>query len=303
MIVMNEVKQEVRHFYNQIGWQLVDEDLYQNARYEDLRPVSQEYLHRCHLRVSRYLKPDGRYFLDAGSGPIQYPDYLLYSRGYRYRVCADISITALREARKRIGNHGLFVVSDIANLPFKAGIFEGEVSLHTIHHLPRKEHLRAYKELHRVLAPDCTAAVVNSWSESRMMNLCDPLIRATNRLRGMVKRLIGTPAIITEPAYRTASDETNTKKEQGKKPPKGTFTARHDVAWVKDEVGAHMPVEIYVWRSVSVRFTRALIHPSFGGRYWLRLLFWLEDRFPHYFGENGQYPIIFVTKNKEAPIN
>jgi len=300
---MNEVKQEVRHFYNQVGWQLVDEDLYQNARYEDLRPVSKEYLHRCHLRVSRYLKPDGRYFLDAGSGPIQYPDYLLYSRGYRYRVCADISITALREARKRIGNHGLFVVSDIANLPFKAGVFEGEVSLHTIHHLPKKEHLLAYTELHRVLAPDCTAAVVNSWSESRMMELCDPLIRSTNRLRGMVKRLRGTPANITDPAYRTASDETNTKKVQGKKPPKGTFTARHDVAWIKDEVGANMPVEIYVWRSVSVRFTRALIHPSFGGRYWLRLLFWLEDRFPHFFGENGQYPIIFVSKKKEVRVN
>ena len=119
----------------------------------------------------------------------------------------------------------------------------------------------------------------------------------------MVKRLRGTPAIITEPAYRSESDDTNTKKEQGKKPPKGTFTARHDVAWIKDEVGAHMPVEIYVWRSVSVRFTRALIHPSFGGRYWLRLLFWLEDRFPHFFGENGQYPIIVVSKKKEAPLN
>ena len=301
MIVMNEVKQEVRHFYNQVGWQLVDEDLYQNARYEDLRPVSQEYLHRCHLRVSRYLKPDGQYLLDAGSGPIQYPDYLVYSRGYKYRVCADISITALREARKRIGTHGLFVVADIANLPFKKEVFEGEVSLHTIHHLPKKEHLRAYKELHRVLAPDCTAAVVNSWSKSRMMKLCDPLIRATNRLRGIFKRLIGNPTI-TEPTYRIATDETNTK-EQGKKPPKGTFTARHDVAWIKDEVGAHMPVEIYVWRSVSVRFTRALIHPSFGGRYWLRLLFWLEDRFPHFFGENGQYPIILISKKKEAPVN
>jgi len=300
---MNEVKQEVRHFYNQIGWQLVDEDLYQNARYEDLRPVSQEYLHRCHMRVSRYLKPAGRYFLDAGSGPIQYPDYLLYSRGYRYRVCADISTTALKEARKRIGNHGLFVVSDIANLPFKKGVFEGEVSLHTIHHLPKKEHLRAYKELHRVLAPDCTAAVVNSWSESRMMELFDPLIRAANRLRGIIKRLKGTPAIITEPAYRTESDDTNTKKEQGKKAPKGTFTARHDVAWIKDEVGAYMPVEIYVWRSVSVRFTRALIHPNFGGSYWLRLLFWLEDRFPHFFGETGQYPTILVSKKKEAPVN
>ena len=47
-------------------------------------------------------------------------------------------------------------------------------------------------------------------------------------------------------------------------------------------------MEILVWRSVSVRFTRSLIHPQLGGRYWLRLLYWLEERYPHCFGENGQ---------------
>jgi ubiquinone/menaquinone biosynthesis C-methylase UbiE len=74
--------------------------------------------------------------LDAGSGPIQYPEYLEFSKGYQRRVCADISFVALQEARKRIGDHGLYVVCDIANLPFKSAAFEGMVSLHTIHHLP-----------------------------------------------------------------------------------------------------------------------------------------------------------------------
>jgi hypothetical protein len=57
-----------------------------------------------------------------------------------------------------------------------------------------------------------------------------------------------------------------------------------------------MPVEILVWRSVSVRFLRNLIHPWLAGRLWLRLLFWLEERQPHYFGENGQYPLIIIRK-------
>jgi hypothetical protein len=57
-----------------------------------------------------------------------------------------------------------------------------------------------------------------------------------------------------------------------------------------------MPVEIRVWRSVSVRFMRALVHPWMGGRLWLGLLFWLEERFPHWFGENGQYPLIILRK-------
>src|SRR5512143_479083 len=104
---MTTVKQEVREFYDQVGWQEVSQGVYQNAHYEDLRPVARDYIHRCHLRVARHLKPAGRFLLDAGSGPIQYPEYLEYSRGYQYRVCADISITALKEARKRVGEPGL----------------------------------------------------------------------------------------------------------------------------------------------------------------------------------------------------
>ena len=67
-----EVKDQVRQFYNQVGWQQVEGGVYQNARYEDLRPVAREYIHRCHLRVNRHLKAEGRFLLDAGSGPVQY---------------------------------------------------------------------------------------------------------------------------------------------------------------------------------------------------------------------------------------
>src|SRR5512136_814245 len=147
-----EIKQQVREFYNQVGWQEQSDGFYQNASYEDLRPVSQEYIHKCHLRVLRHLKPTGRFLLDAGSGPIQYPEYLEYSKGYQYRVCADLSHVALQQARQRIGNHGLYVVCDVAHLPFKSGCFEGEVSLHTLHHLPPDDHVGAYQELHRTLA-------------------------------------------------------------------------------------------------------------------------------------------------------
>ena len=65
MMTDNNIKQEVREFYDQIGWQEVSDGLYQNARYEDLRPVSREYIHKCHMRVNRHLEPRGRFFLDA----------------------------------------------------------------------------------------------------------------------------------------------------------------------------------------------------------------------------------------------
>ncbi len=298
MSAETKVKQQVREFYDQVGWQVVSGDRYQNAHYEDLRPVSSEYIHRCHLRLARFLKPSGRYLLDAGSGPVQYPEYLEYSREYSFRVCADISIVALQEARKRIGDaqaggKGLFVVADIANLPFKKNIFEGVVSLHTIHHLPEEQQLQAYEGLYRSLAPGSAAAVVNGWPDSPLMDFFDPLIRLANRLRHLTQRRSEA-----EPVEKPRQ----AKRDGPKGAPKGTFTNRHDVAWMKEVVAGRMPLEIRAWRSVSVRFLRALVHPWLAGRLWLRLLFWLEERYPHYFGEKGQYPLIIIRKPRSGRV-
>jgi len=241
-----ETKQQVRQFYDRIGWQQVGECCYQNARYEDLRPVSQEYVHRCHMRVVRHLSPRGRFLLDAGSGPIQYPEYLEYSNGYQYRVCADISYIALQEARVRVGEHGLYVVSDVANLPFKPDTFEGIVSLHTIQHLPPDEYLRGYQEVYRVLAPSCSAVVVNRWRSSFLMSLFSPIIRVAVRLLRFYRRITRRPIL---------SDVGKSDAGEADAPsPKKTFIHRHNAAWLKREVGILIPMDILVWRSVSTRF-------------------------------------------------
>jgi len=288
-----DVKQRVRQFYDQVGWQAVSEGLYQNARYEDLRPVSREYIRRCHLRVKRFLKPAGRYLLDAGSGPVQYAEYLTYSAGYQYRVCADISIVALQEARRRIGDHGLFVVADVANLPFTSEPFDGLVSLHTLHHLPLEEQEQAYAEFYRVLKVGCSAAVVNGWTDSPLMRRLGWLVRGMERLGGLVSRLRGgrTPAPV-----ETAASDAAVAAEAARKQPTGTFINKLNAAWLEQKIGNKMHYKIYPWRSVNVRFLRAAIHSATGGRWWLRLLFWLEERFPRFFGEKGQYPLIIIRK-------
>jgi SAM-dependent methyltransferase len=285
---MLDIKQQVREFYDQVGWKEVGEGVYQNARYEDLRPVSREYIHRCHQRVSRYLKPSGRFLLDAGSGPIQYPEYLEYSRGYQRRVCADISLVALQEARKRISEHGLFVVADIANLPFKPGCFDGVVSLHTIHHLPLEEHPRAYAELYRALAPGSTAAIVNGWDTSALDRLQKGLIRAARWAYGWKQRFWGQAT----PAQLAKVERSEARNAE----PKGTFVKKQNASWIKKNVGRQLPIQIWVWRSVNVHFLRTFAHEAWGGRRMLRLLFWLEERFPHFLGENGVYPIIVMRK-------
>ncbi len=283
----SRVKAQVRQFYDQIGWQQEGEGQYQNARYEDLRPVAHEYIHRCHLRVNRHLPPNGKYLLDAGSGPIQYPEYLTYSQGYQYRVCLDISSVALVEARKRIGAHGLYVVADVANLPFKAGVFDGIVSLHTLHHLPSGDQKKAYLDLFRTLKGGGSMVVVNGWTVSPLMDRLQPLARLMERAAGWAARrrirLEGPP------------EDKPVKGNNGK--PTGTFVQKRDAASLKQELNG-LNVEIRVWRSLSVRFMRAVFKPALGGRFWLKLIYWLEERFPRFFGENGQYPMVIVRKQQ-----
>lgn len=274
---MENTKQQVREFYDQIGWSQVGDGLYQNARYEDLRPVSREYIHNCHMRVKRHLAPSGDILLDAGSGPVQWIEYLTYSENYRYRLCADISITALQEARNRLGEKGLFVVADIANLPFKPDAFDGVVSMHAIHHLPLSEHKRAYLELTRVLKSGRSGVIVNGWHNPLLMQLAEPFIALGRLLSGRSAK---------KKKKDWSADEEQT----------GTFVEKMTPRWLKNELKDVVKFEIHPWRSLSPRFMRWFVRPQLGGKAFLRFVFWLEETFPKFFGENGQYPLIVIKK-------
>ncbi|PKO01394.1 MAG: hypothetical protein CVU43_13260 [Chloroflexi bacterium HGW-Chloroflexi-5] len=283
-----EVKQQVSAFYNQIGWKMENDGFYQNARYEDLRPVSREYIHKCHLRVNRYLHPDGKFLLDAGSGPVQWPEYLTYSQNYQYRVCLDISIVALEEARHRLGSKGLYVVSDVANLPFKSDVFDGLVSLHTLHHIPPAEQPDAYAGFVRVLKPERTGVVVNAWTSPVLMARMAWLIKLMDRVSGIVNRF--------NPKRKVKLPVEKAKPAASK--PTGTFTQHITPEWLKVNLAGRVDFKIMVWRSASVRFLRTVIQPWLFGKLWLRWLYNQEEQEPEYYGENGQYPLIVISKPK-----
>lgn len=281
-----ELKHQVKDFYDQIGWQQIGDQLYQNAIYEDLRPVSREYINRCHLRVNRHIKQEGKYLLDAGSGPVQWPEYLTYSQGYRYRVCLDISIVALKEARKRLGQKGLYVVADVTNLPFIKGVFDGAVSLHTFHHLSLEEQKKAYWDLHRVLIPAASAVVVNGYSVS-------PLMLRFNRLISIAEKLTAKDGHKASDGVEKAPKHEQEEPQQAR----GTFVEKNTYDWIQNSLSG-IRHEVFPWRSISVRFMRALIHPALGGRIWLKFIYWLEERFPGWFAKNGQYPMVIIYKEK-----
>jgi len=288
------VKKNVREFYDRVGWKKDDDVHYQNAQYEDLRPVSQEYIHRCHMRVKRHLAPSGKYLLDGGSGPVQYDEYLTYSEGYQYRVCMDLSLVALQEARKRLGDKGIYINADIANLPFATDVFDGIVSLHTIHHVPIEEKVEVYKGLHRTLKPGRSMVTVDGWSEVPLAKAMNFFMRIANRLR----RWTGKEA--SPMPNGTSASQANTVENQSAQEPVGTFVLKTSAKWFHGAMKGVLPYEIRVWRSVSVKFLRSVIQPEWAGRLWLKILYQLEEWFPHYFGEKGQYPLIIISKNERT---
>ena len=92
-------------------------------------------------------------------------------------------------------------------------------------------------------------------------------------------------------------DQTESKVEPGKAPV-GTFVLKTGAKWFHSVMKGVLPYEIRVWRSVSVRFLRSVIQPEWAGKFWLKNLYRLEECFPHFFGENGQYPLIIISKEK-----
>ncbi len=283
-----ENKQKVRRFYDAIGWSKESSGYYQNARYEDLRPVSAEYIHKCHLRITPFFATGGKNLLDVGCGPIQYPEYLTYSEKFERRVCADISITALREARNRIGDRGFFVVCDAANLPFRKESMDGMVSLHTFHHLDLTEQKKAWQETWRVLKEKSTAVVVNGWTESKMMKKWQGCVETAEKIGHIIAVFRGK-----EPRKKSLPGDNSKTTDTG------TFVRKMDAEWVRNELadlgGGNVDIEIRCWRSVSVRWLRALIHPPYG-KAALRRLFAKEEEKPEYYGEYGQYPMIILNK-------
>jgi ubiquinone/menaquinone biosynthesis C-methylase UbiE len=275
----NTIKKDVQKFYDNVGWDKSDDGFSDASIYEDLRPVAAEYIHQCHQRVKQYLPESGRYLLDVASGPVQYDDYVAYSAGYDRRVCADISVRSLIEARRKLGDKGLYVVADIANLPFADNTFDGVVSLHTVYHVPAAEQEKAFNEIHRVLAVERSAVVVYSWgARSPLMLLSLMPFQAWNWLSRRIRTRTASQGVSDSPAL---------------------YGHHYGYRWFANRKWP-FTYELYSWRSVSPDFTKIYARRLLAGRSLLSLLFRMENAWPRFFGRFGQYPMIVFRKNPPA---
>ena len=265
---MNEKAEEkVSKFYNTLGW-ATEEGITEDARrWEDLRKYAAEYVGKCRLRVIRHIPNAGENILDMASGPIQYVEYLEYSRNFRKRYCVDLSLSALEQAKKRIGDHGVYLHGSFLSLKMEPNTFDCAVSLHTIYHIDKDQQDDAVRKLVDVVKPGKPVIIVYS----------NPNVFYATFLN-RVKHLLGARGV------QTARTEDA-----------GLYFHAHPIEWW-DRYRDIADLQILPWRSLTSNAQKKLIPDNGIGKAMLRVLFYLEDRFPDFFVNHFQYPMIVLTK-------
>lgn len=292
---MRPEKQVVRDFYDLYGWKKSADGVYKDtSAFVDRRPVLDGYRHRTHMRVSKFLLAQGEYFLDAGCGAIPHREYLEYSRGYRHRVCVDLSEKALKEARAKLGDHGLYVVADVTNLPFANHTIDGAVSAHVLYHVPYDEQEAGVRELYRTLARGRVGVIIYTWPDywySWLRRCYVWLCMLFGKLPGIRGAWNVIRMIAGKHRQAAGNDQCVTGDER---PP--LYFRPHDRRWFRQTFGAKVSMEIRAWRSVDRLFTERMIPDNSFGRFLLAVIFRCEDLFPHLLGRIGRYPLIILRK-------
>ncbi len=278
-------KESIRDFYDQTGWKKTEGDIFSDTqRFDDLRMVAREYTHRCHQRVGKQIQPSGKYFLDAASGPIPHDDYLDYSKSFDFRICVDLSLLALQQAKMKLGERGVYLIADMTNLPLKDSIAGAVISLHTIYHIPEEEQRSAFLEIGRVLKPGGQAVVVYSWGDHSLL---------MNAALIPLKLLRYFPSSFKTFMKKQASKQLDVEVNESNEAP--LYAYYHTYRWFKNQQW-NFQYKIKVWRSVNLPFLKYYVHNRLFGQFLLKLVFSLEESFPKVFGRVGQYPMIVISK-------
>ena len=149
-------------------------------------------LKRYDIDFSLYDKwsSNGENILDMASGPIQYKEYLEYSRNFKKRYCIDLYKKALDDAKKKIGNHGVFLFGSFFNIFLKEGFFDCAISLHTIYHIDKDKQKEAVRKLIRVIKPGNPVIIVYSNPHTIIRYFLLPLhlLRTIKKLLGKIEK-------------------------------------------------------------------------------------------------------------------
>jgi len=272
----NNAEERVSKFYNTVGWEIQGEITEDARRWEDLREHAKEYVSKCRLRVLRHIPEDGMNILDMASGPIQYKEYLEYSKNFKKRYCIDLSSGALKQARKKIGDHGVFLHGSFFDISIEENFFDCAVSLHTIYHIDKDRQEEAVRKLIKITKPGKPVIIV----------YCNPntfvaCLRSSLPLRA-IRRAI---SLLKKPEKTRQEDELS------------LYFYAHPMEWW-NRFSDIASLKILPWRSFDSDTQKRLIPNNKIGRKMFNILFNLEEQFPDFFVKHFTYPMIILTKRK-----
>jgi len=271
-------KERVFKYYNEINYQTKNGlKIYEDSpKWVDFREVSGEYIRNSFTRAKQYLNPRGKYFLDIASGPIGLQEYLELSNNYDIRICVDISINALIQAKYNyVHKQGIFICGDITNIPLKDDTCDAVLCQHTLYHIPKGEQRTAVNELYRVAKPHTNIAIVYSWFyHSWFMNISLAPIQVYRIARHFVGKLY-VRLFNSKPRL---------------------YFYPHSQGWFKRQFEFSSKVEFYCWRSTNIYFLNLYIHKWLWGKQFLTFLRKTEEKHPRFWGRFGDYPIIVIKK-------
>ncbi len=258
----------VSQFYSSIGWETIDDVTEDARRFEDLRECAREYVSKCRLRVLNYIPRQGEYLLDMASGPIQYKEYLEYSKNFKKRYCVDLSKKALEIAKKRIGDHGVYLHGSFFDIDLDNDYFDCTISLHTIYHMNKNKQEEAVRKLIDVTKPGKNVIIVYSNPHTLLLPLA--------ALRFLLNKLL--------PKKKKSGDSET-----------GLYFFAFPIRWWYRFTDV-AEVQILPWRSLNSDDQKLFIPDNDLGKKMFKVLFHLEDQLPQFFVQFFQYPMIVLTK-------
>ncbi len=270
----------VKAFYDSFGWKKSDDGKYHdNKLFIDQRAVASEYREVCSKRLGRFLEKGGEYLLDIASGPVYQENNKAYSQHFKWRICIDISIQALKEAQQNLKDYNvIFIVGDITNIPLKKGSCTKVISQHTLYHVPKAKQAEAIHELIRVAQPGKDRVIISyNWGwHSLLMNIA----LFPSRLVRLLKRL------------KKIFIPQSTKAKTASK----LYFYSHSPGYFKKIKPVNSKVSFTVLRTLHENFIKLYLSTGKGSQRFLNWLLTLENKYPAFFGKHGAFGLIVFQK-------
>jgi len=262
-------KQSVKDFYENEGWKYSESQSHDAQINENLSLVASDYVSKVRLRILENLG-SGNNLLDIGCGPIQYREYLEYSKNFELRVCVDLSAEALKLAKMKLKEKGNYIAGDYLEIiDLNQAPFDGSTLINVLYHIERDKQEKFVRKILADLNPGARLVIVYSNPRTFSAVLTRFLVKVKkvfNRISSGGRKLSGVNPIYF---YRY---------------PLSFWRIFQDSSEVK----------ILAWRTFSPQLEQIFFRRNLLGKLLLKVLFRLEEL--KWWVKFAEYPMVIITK-------